>query len=29
MRLARFNIQTNTVADKRYFAGMPSPAAAA
>jgi CDP-diacylglycerol---serine O-phosphatidyltransferase len=28
MRLARFNIQTNTVADKRYFAGMPSPAAA-
>ena len=29
MRLARFNIQTNTVADKRYFAGMPSPAARA
>ena len=29
MRLARFNIQTNTVADKRYFAGLPSPAAAA
>ena len=28
MRLARFNIQTNTAADKRYFAGMPSPAAA-
>lgn len=28
MRLARFNIQT-AVADKRYFAGMPSPAAAA
>src|SRR5688572_29187192 len=28
MRLARFNIQTNTVTDKRYFAGMPSPAAA-
>ena len=27
MRLARFNIQT-TVADKRYFVGMPSPAAA-
>jgi CDP-diacylglycerol---serine O-phosphatidyltransferase len=29
MRLARFNIQTGTSADKRYFAGMPSPAAAA
>ena len=29
MRLARFNIQTNTVTDKRYFAGLPSPAAAA
>jgi CDP-diacylglycerol--serine O-phosphatidyltransferase len=29
MRLARFNIQANTVTDKRYFAGMPSPAAAA
>ena len=28
MRLARFNIQTGHVADKRYFAGMPSPAAA-
>jgi CDP-diacylglycerol---serine O-phosphatidyltransferase len=28
MRLARFNIQANTVSDKRYFAGMPSPAAA-
>ena len=29
MRLARFNIQTATRTDKRYFAGMPSPAAAA
>src|SRR5919206_3636338 len=29
MRLARFNIQTNTLTDKRYFAGLPSPAAAA
>lgn len=29
MRLARFNIQSTTVADKRYFVGMPSPAAAA
>jgi CDP-diacylglycerol--serine O-phosphatidyltransferase len=29
MRLARFNIQTSPHADKRYFAGMPSPAAAA
>jgi CDP-diacylglycerol---serine O-phosphatidyltransferase len=28
VRLARFNIQTSTV-DKRYFVGMPSPAAAA
>lgn len=28
MRLARFNIQTNTGGDKRYFVGMPSPAAA-
>ncbi len=28
MRLARFNIQTATQADKRYFVGMPSPAAA-
>ena len=30
MRLARFNIQTTTTAstDKRYFVGMPSPAAA-
>jgi CDP-diacylglycerol--serine O-phosphatidyltransferase len=28
MRLARFNIQTHTVTDKRYFVGMPSPAAA-
>ena len=28
IRLARFNIQTGTVADKRYFIGMPSPAAA-
>lgn len=28
MRLARFNIQTNNPSDKRYFAGMPSPAAA-
>ena len=28
MRLARFNIQTTTVTDKRYFAGLPSPAAA-
>jgi CDP-diacylglycerol--serine O-phosphatidyltransferase len=28
VRLARFNIQ-HSVADKRYFAGMPSPAAAA
>jgi CDP-diacylglycerol--serine O-phosphatidyltransferase len=29
MRLARFNIQTASSTDKRYFAGMPSPAAAA
>jgi CDP-diacylglycerol--serine O-phosphatidyltransferase len=29
MRLARFNIQTATAIDKRYFVGMPSPAAAA
>jgi CDP-diacylglycerol--serine O-phosphatidyltransferase len=29
MRLARFNIQTSAVTDKRYFVGMPSPAAAA
>lgn len=28
MRLARFNIQTGGIADKRYFVGMPSPAAA-
>jgi CDP-diacylglycerol---serine O-phosphatidyltransferase len=28
MRLARFNIQTVSVTDKRYFAGLPSPAAA-
>ena len=28
MRLARFNIQTGTGGDKRYFVGMPSPAAA-
>lgn len=28
IRLARFNIQTTGVADKRYFVGMPSPAAA-
>jgi CDP-diacylglycerol---serine O-phosphatidyltransferase len=28
MRLARFNIQTTAVTDKRYFVGMPSPAAA-
>ena len=27
MRLARFNIQTTTPTDKRYFVGMPSPAA--
>jgi CDP-diacylglycerol---serine O-phosphatidyltransferase len=29
IRLARFNIQTATHVDKRYFVGMPSPAAAA
>ena len=29
MRLARFNIQSVAVTDKRYFVGMPSPAAAA
>jgi CDP-diacylglycerol---serine O-phosphatidyltransferase len=29
MRLARFNIQTAAVTDKRYFVGMPSPPAAA
>ncbi len=29
MRLARFNIQSATATDKRYFAGLPSPAAAA
>jgi CDP-diacylglycerol---serine O-phosphatidyltransferase len=29
MRLARFNIQTGAGGDKRYFVGMPSPAAAA
>jgi len=28
MRLARFNIQTGTQTDKRYFVGMPSPPAA-
>ena len=28
MRLARFNIQTSNPSDKRYFAGLPSPAAA-
>ena len=28
MRLARFNIQTGSGGDKRYFIGMPSPAAA-
>jgi CDP-diacylglycerol---serine O-phosphatidyltransferase len=29
MRLARFNIQSGSAGDKRYFVGMPSPAAAA
>lgn len=29
MRLARFNIQTAVLTDKRYFVGMPSPPAAA
>jgi CDP-diacylglycerol--serine O-phosphatidyltransferase len=28
MRLARFNLQTAAVTDKRYFVGMPSPPAA-
>ncbi len=28
LRLARFNIQTGTSGDKRYFIGMPSPSAA-
>jgi CDP-diacylglycerol--serine O-phosphatidyltransferase len=28
LRLARFNIQSNAGGDKRYFVGMPSPAAA-
>jgi CDP-diacylglycerol--serine O-phosphatidyltransferase len=28
MRLARFNLQTTAQTDKRYFVGMPSPAAA-
>src|SRR5260221_1986830 len=28
MRLARFNIQSKAGGDKRYFVGMPSPAAA-
>jgi CDP-diacylglycerol--serine O-phosphatidyltransferase len=28
MRLARFNIQSHVLTDKRYFIGMPSPAAA-
>ena len=28
LRLARFNLQTSGVTDKRYFVGMPSPAAA-
>jgi CDP-diacylglycerol--serine O-phosphatidyltransferase len=28
MRLARFNVQTSTQVDKRYFIGMPSPPAA-
>jgi CDP-diacylglycerol--serine O-phosphatidyltransferase len=28
IRLARFNIQTHTQTDKRYFIGLPSPAAA-
>src|SRR6187402_2770931 len=28
MRLARFNIQSTTQTDKRYFVGMPSPPAA-
>jgi CDP-diacylglycerol---serine O-phosphatidyltransferase len=29
MRLARFNIQSGSAGDKRYFVGMPSPGAAA
>ena len=29
MRLARFNIQSQAGGDKRYFVGMPTPAAAA
>ena len=29
LRLARFNIQSVESTDKRYFVGMPSPAAAA
>jgi CDP-diacylglycerol--serine O-phosphatidyltransferase len=29
MRLARFNIQTAVITDKRYFVGLPSPPAAA
>jgi CDP-diacylglycerol--serine O-phosphatidyltransferase len=29
VRLARFNVQTGAVHDKRYFIGMPSPSAAA
>jgi len=29
MRLARFNIQTAVITDKRYFVGIPSPSAAA
>ena len=29
LRLARFNIQSAAGGDKRYFVGMPSPAAAA
>jgi len=29
IRLARFNIQSAAIADKRYFVGLPSPAAAA
>lgn len=28
MRLARFNLQTHSATDKRYFVGMPSPSAA-
>src|SRR5690606_35045577 len=28
MRLARFNLQTHSLTDKRYFVGMPSPSAA-